>query len=895
MRKLILILFLSISLHSLAQIGDSSYYADPFFDECSKLLDAKKTDSSILFTTNKALYEIDLDANLIWTSINHLNYHDENSFKNAQIIKVDSDSVLISVLYKNSFRFIQIERSSGKYTLRYEKILQFYGNQSIVVTDSFIFLGYYAPSGLAFITRLDRNFNEVEHKQLTFIKEYSSVNIDLEIDQNNNLYALTEDSLYKFNGLELRMQLWRIGFKDISNNALYNLQLIMTKNGSIIVVNYLNNSTYLNKIDKKDGTAIWTRKDQSYDASPIQFYDDFDHLYYVSKHRSVGSGIGSSYVAKIELEGGDEKWLSGLKQQTLGTQQLSNGRWQSFLDLNADCNGNIVATGYYGSANFGPGAWGISILDSSNASLISSYTITNDSINYDLYSTGRFVLFFKDTAYLLGELEMSDWKTAVTVVKHLPSNKIEWKRSILDSLVEKSRINYISSESSDYYFLVEHGSDAVALKRNGQNQKLWEASNSLLSENNNFSQFDHADLVVAETSSILLSKKTFNSNASKVYVQEIKNNNGAISLVDSLEIADYALSLVGGLSVRDTVIYLYHANEELFGVVIASGKVIVNKKLFSVQNINSLTKPLLKYYNNELRIILGSYLQSFDLNLINTSSIRLPSLSKCNAYADYLDTVYFAGIDQGKSYLGAIHHSQDSMLFEVQTNGNSFDKMLHNGSNQLIILGEEAGNSVLQSFNTTTRSFGWKTVVNPFSSFKANGMTYNPLQQTITVYGEYNDNNTSSFAFKVYNRNGIELYTISKEDETGNQSEAISTSVLSDSSIVIGGIHNKKELVLSAFLYRFYISNISYAQINSVNANFSNVLVYPNPATDKLFIQKSLMPKAYKVYNLNGKMVLEDMYNPATGIDLSTFSNGTYFIGFDIDSWNYRTKFIISR
>lgn len=74
--------------------------------------------------------------------------------------------------------------------------------------------------------------------------------------------------------------------------------------------------------------------------------------------------------------------------------------------------------------------------------------------------------------------------------------------------------------------------------------------------------------------------------------------------------------------------------------------------------------------------------------------------------------------------------------------------------------------------------------------------------------------------------------------------------------------------------------------------------VYPNPANDKLFILSDLPAETdlyYTVIDLFGRTLAQKKMNASDPVDLSSFSNGVYFIRLSTDKTISNHKFIISR
>lgn len=73
------------------------------------------------------------------------------------------------------------------------------------------------------------------------------------------------------------------------------------------------------------------------------------------------------------------------------------------------------------------------------------------------------------------------------------------------------------------------------------------------------------------------------------------------------------------------------------------------------------------------------------------------------------------------------------------------------------------------------------------------------------------------------------------------------------------------------------------------NLSHDELMIYPNPAADKIHFAETNTLKPYRVYDSNGKMALKGTTNKT--IDISTLINGTYFIEIEEDK-SHRLTFI---
>ena len=70
------------------------------------------------------------------------------------------------------------------------------------------------------------------------------------------------------------------------------------------------------------------------------------------------------------------------------------------------------------------------------------------------------------------------------------------------------------------------------------------------------------------------------------------------------------------------------------------------------------------------------------------------------------------------------------------------------------------------------------------------------------------------------------------------------------------------------------------------------VNIYPNPATDNIYISNLIEKSNIKIYDTNGKLVLENKILNKEYIDISTLSKGVYQLKFEGKGWNENRRLI---
>ncbi len=74
---------------------------------------------------------------------------------------------------------------------------------------------------------------------------------------------------------------------------------------------------------------------------------------------------------------------------------------------------------------------------------------------------------------------------------------------------------------------------------------------------------------------------------------------------------------------------------------------------------------------------------------------------------------------------------------------------------------------------------------------------------------------------------------------------------------------------------------ISFTVPNTVGLeelNAYNLVLYPNPSNNLVFIDAKIFPETYRILDLNGRCVLEGQFDASTGISVSEIEIGTYLI-----------------
>jgi len=89
-----------------------------------------------------------------------------------------------------------------------------------------------------------------------------------------------------------------------------------------------------------------------------------------------------------------------------------------------------------------------------------------------------------------------------------------------------------------------------------------------------------------------------------------------------------------------------------------------------------------------------------------------------------------------------------------------------------------------------------------------------------------------------------------------------------------------------------YYQNIPYLSIE--NQEKYNLVLYPNPAQEEIYIENLTTTAKIEIYTISGKKLLQQQVNSSTeSINISNLSAGIYFYAFKQDGKNLKTGKLI--
>ena len=174
----------------------------------------------------------------------------------------------------------------------------------------------------------------------------------------------------------------------------------------------------------------------------------------------------------------------------------------------------------------------------------------------------------------------------------------------------------------------------------------------------------------------------------------------------------------------------------------------------------------------------------------------------------------------------------------------------------------------------------------------SNDGSFNNKRYTFSVYGK---GSSSSLTFKMRVK-----YILNGNQFTGSQVKSLQTSYPQTPytfsfDVPDGTSAIQFQLLCGQDIGTYYFDNFSVTQETLSKKDLSqNINVYPNPVSNKLYIEEDVSVLTASLYNINGKKI-KSWNGQKNQYDLSFLKNGIYFIEIVTENNLFCTKSIIKR
>ena len=174
----------------------------------------------------------------------------------------------------------------------------------------------------------------------------------------------------------------------------------------------------------------------------------------------------------------------------------------------------------------------------------------------------------------------------------------------------------------------------------------------------------------------------------------------------------------------------------------------------------------------------------------------------------------------------------------------------------------------------------------------SNDSSFDNKRYTFSVYGKGSSPNLT-FKMRV-------KYILNDDQFTGSQEKIVQTSYPQTPytfsfDVPDGTTDIQFQLPCGQDIGTYYFDNFSVTEETLSKKDLSqNINVYPNPVSNKLYIQKDVPVVAASLYDINGKKI-SSWYGQKNEYDLSFLKNGIYFIKIITENNLFCTKSIIKK
>ena len=174
----------------------------------------------------------------------------------------------------------------------------------------------------------------------------------------------------------------------------------------------------------------------------------------------------------------------------------------------------------------------------------------------------------------------------------------------------------------------------------------------------------------------------------------------------------------------------------------------------------------------------------------------------------------------------------------------------------------------------------------------ANNGSLNNKRFTFNVYAKGSQANQRIKLRVKYQFNGTK-YSVSNEKTLGTDYPQAPYDFSFD--VPNGTTQMQFQLICGADVGTYYFDNFSVAEQTLGNKKLiQNIATYPNPVSNKFYIEKDVSVGAVSLYNINGKKI-KSWDGQKNEYDLSFLINGIYFIEIITENNLFCTKSIIKR
>ncbi|MFT5723529.1 MAG: hypothetical protein ACI9JN_000643 [Bacteroidia bacterium] len=895
-----------------AQFYDTTFFKDGDYNYLKNVTYHNKVRDGVLLACTvtdhvPGIIKIDRDGQMIWSTFN---VFQESSFgNNFRKFSVFDDKHIYGAARpkagEKTKSFIwKLDTSDGSVLWRTPFYVSDKREIEITEYDSTTFLVGYFLNDFAHIALMSKATGDtISTQQIGYKLIQNREEIEISVDDNKNVYVSFQGSLIKFNKNDFSQIIWQRRFEgDIQLDFVH--ELVIDHYGDIYLMgrdgDYFGaGSGIMYRVDPENGSTIWAKEVSGGELTVIDYKDFNDNFIVAYRHAFVGSTTERFVTVKLDKQTGTRAWYSNHEITPYGTKRPTSGIQSAGISIDLDCNGDIYATGYYGSPNSGPGQWGTLKLNGNTGKKIFDFTITNFPAIYDELSTGLGSFVFNDTLRILGKAEVANRGVEIIYAKIDPySGTVVGKSHIDDGIQNYSYTGDIQSVGDTILVLKQIGERVQLEAHNASNQILWTKT---FDEGN----FISAGQFVVDQSYIYISSIRKTTDATppqpdRLYIHKLNIKDG--KTIDSVykPLADWGYRLLE-IEAKNDSCFVFYKDADNVMTIRWTDSVLTNPLVLEKANSN---------YNFPVRYNLAhdvgdsiAFVGNESVLMIDkvgfTLEKRFQFLNNTkHVFSSRLGTNWLvAGSTNGNASLTLLNNAFTDSIWHRTYSGNMLYSVAQDSQGTLYPTGVYNRDLLVYQLNKVgQKQWSYTMSRDSANSIMPYDMVINKKGTYISVGGSITYSNRVDALLLILDNNGDSLGQFTLNDQLFGESKVTSLELVADTSIWIGGAWNRHPC-FEGFLFKLANDSLyKTASIDKLLEKF-NFVIYPNPTSDFISVYgNSDIPFEYIIYDIMGRKIQQSQFPVKDNtIDVKSLLTGSYILTLRTHNGTSTYKFIVQQ
>lgn len=719
----------------------------------------------------------------------------------------------------------------------------------------------------------------------------SGVSFEMERDRNGNIYIVRYDRLTKYNGNNFNQPLWSRTYAEFNLTEMHRIHV--DEYGDVFLFGRNGTSSsggigMVMKINKQSGIRTWTCRVEitdtdmtENDVEVVDIKDVSGKLYATYQHVYVGGGSKKFVTARINKANGNLDWLSQKGIDNTGYTADSQGR--SALSLDVDCNGNVYQTGYYASSNYGPGKWGSMKLNSTNGAKLYEFTVSQDTALNESLSVGLGAFAYGEHPVFIGHEQIpGSWNVKPLFVKVNPATGAILLKKPIGSLLNgfASTLKVIS-DNGTLYFLKQNGIAVTVEARSPQYGLIWEYT--FLDD----AVLTHGGQMTLTNNEVVFTAVRYGSTGGNtLFVLRLDRSSGSLMMQNSFHSAQDLVPFE--LEADNLESYVFaKTTDSLFYSKVSATQFLPWSYLDAATVLNN--------YEGEANIVLNKDAGSLlIIGVTGMISINKPTMAKTNlgnhtepaayySFSKWNDLLVLCGKTvANEQILTAKNLSGWTTAWsETYAANGMIAKTAFGEANDLYFAGTENGNINVQHVSLSNGASDWSysTDASLYPNAHAIDIVYNAEDNYLAFAGFHAPSaNSTNALIQLLTADGDTIYTWKGTDDLNGLSRTNTLANASGSQICAGGAWNQLSTSEEGFV--FFLDSLDHSGNVGIHdiTDGLNCMIYPNPATNKVFIKGLTAGYSYMITDLTGHQVQGQKQRSEYEIDLNRLSSGAYHL-----------------